>query len=55
MTQRTQQGTLQIADELFTLVNNEIAPGTGIEPEHFWAALEQILNDLGSQIVQDLL
>ena len=47
MTQRIQQGGLQIADELFTLINNDIAPGTGIEPEHFWTALEQILNDLG--------
>ena len=47
MTQRIQQGGLQIADELFTLINNDIVPGTGIEPEHFWTALEQILNDLG--------
>ncbi|MDG1772820.1 MAG: malate synthase G [Oceanicoccus sp.] len=47
MTQRTQQGGLQIADELFNLINNDIAPGTGIEPEQFWSALEQILNDLG--------
>ncbi|ARN73276.1 malate synthase G [Oceanicoccus sagamiensis] len=47
MTQRTQQGGLQIADELFNLINNEIAPGTGIEPDQFWTALEQILTDLG--------
>ena len=47
MTQRTQQGGLQIADELFRLINNDIIPGTGIEPEHFWTELEQILNDLG--------
>ncbi len=47
MTQRTQQGGLQIADELYHLINNDIAPGTGIEPDHFWAALEQILDDLG--------
>ncbi len=47
MTQRIQQGGLQIAETLYQLVNEEIIPGTGIEPEPFWQALEQILTDLG--------
>lgn len=46
MTSRIQQGGLQIAEELYALVANEIAPGTGVTAEHFWAEFEQILNDL---------
>lgn len=46
MTERTQEGGLQIATALHQLINNEIAPGTGIEPAHFWQQLEAILNDL---------
>lgn len=47
MTERIQQGGLQIAAQLYHLINDEIAPGTGIEPSAFWQALEQILHDLG--------
>jgi malate synthase len=47
MTHRIQHGGLQIAEELYSLVNDEIIPGTDIEPDHFWHALEQILGDLG--------
>ena len=46
MTDRIQKGGLEIAAELHDLVVNEIAPGTGVDPEHFWAELESILNDL---------
>ncbi len=46
MTQRIQQGGLQIADVLYNLVNDEIIPGTGIESTHFWQSLEAILDDL---------
>ena len=46
MTERVQQGSLQIARELADLVANEIAPGTGIEVDAFWAAFEKILTDL---------
>ena len=45
MTSRIQQGGLQIAEELYTLIANDIAPGTGVEVEHFWAEFESILND----------
>lgn len=47
MTNRIQQGGLQIADTLYNLVNDKIAPGTGIEAGQFWQALESILDDLG--------
>ena len=45
--QRIQQGGLQIASELYSLVNDEIIPGTGIAADHFWQSLEAILTDLG--------
>ncbi|MYM62453.1 malate synthase G [Pseudomaricurvus sp. HS19] len=46
MTSRVQKGGLQIAEELFNLVNGEIAPGTGVDVDHFWAEFEAIINDL---------
>ena len=47
MTDRIQQGSLQIATVLHELLENDIAPGTGIAPTRFWQALEAIVNDLG--------
>ncbi len=47
MTNRIQKGTLQVADTLYNLINDEVIPGTGIEADDFWASLESILNDLG--------
>jgi malate synthase len=47
MTSRSKIGTLQIANSLLTLVNEEIIPGTGIEPADFWQSFENILTDLG--------
>jgi malate synthase len=46
MTTRIQKGGLQIAEELFNLVENDIAPGTGVDTDHFWTEFEAILNDL---------
>ena len=46
MTERVQIGDLEIAKVLFDLVANEIAPGTGVEPDAFWAAFEQVVADL---------
>jgi malate synthase len=47
MTDRVQQGSLQIAEVLHQLLENDIAPGTGVEPATFWRALEDIVTDLG--------
>ncbi len=47
MTDRVRQGGLQIATVLHDLLENDIAPGTGITPEQFWQALEAIVKDLG--------
>jgi len=46
MTDRIQKGGLQIAASLYELVADKIAPGTGIEPDAFWASFEEILTDL---------
>ncbi|MCU5782636.1 malate synthase G [Alcanivorax balearicus MACL04] len=46
MTDRIKKGGLEIAAELHDLVVNEVAPGTGVDVEHFWAQLEQIVADL---------
>ena len=46
MTDRIQEGGLQVASSLHQLLANEIAPGTGVAPADFWAALEAIVSDL---------
>jgi malate synthase len=47
MTDRIAQGGLQVAAVLNQLLEQDIAPGTGIEPGHFWQALEDIISTLG--------
>lgn len=47
MTQRTQIGGLQVASNLYQFIEAECAPGTGIDPADFWAAVESIFADLG--------
>jgi len=47
MNSRIESGGLSIAAELYTLVKEEIIPGTGIDPEKFWEGLAQIIRDLG--------
>jgi malate synthase len=46
MTPRIQKGGLQIAETLYTLVNEQIVPGTGVDANHFWAEFEAIVSDL---------
>ena len=46
MTERIKHGDLAIAKELYDLVANEIAPGTGVEPAAFWSAFEKVAADL---------
>lgn len=46
MTERIKKGALEIATELYDLIEKEIMPGTGVESEKFWAELESILTDL---------
>ena len=46
MTERTQIGGLQVANELKSLLENDILPGTGVSADQFWSGLESIVNDL---------
>ena len=46
MTDRIQEGSLQIAAELHKLIGEQIIPGTGVAAGDFWAGLEATLNDL---------
>ena len=47
MSERVKIGGLGVAVCLHDLVNDEIAPGTGVEPDAFWRALAGIVRDLG--------
>ena len=37
---------LRIDASLYRFVTEEVAPGTGVEPEHFWKSLADILEEL---------
>ncbi len=47
MNSRVEHGGLSIATPLHDLINNDVAPGTGVDPARFWSALESIVRDLG--------
>jgi malate synthase len=47
MTDRIQIGGLQVARVLQDLVEQRIAPGTGISPAQFWYGFEKIVAELG--------
>ena len=47
MSERVEIGGLGVAKCLHDLVNDEIAPGTGVQPEAFWRSLADIVRDLG--------
>ena len=47
MTDRVQQGSLQVATVLNQLLEKDIAPGTGVTPAQFWQGLESIVDTLG--------
>ena len=46
MNERIELHGLSIAKQLYDLVNDEIMPGTGVEPDRFWKALSGIVADL---------
>jgi malate synthase len=47
MANKVEVGGLKINEALYCLVQNEIAPGTGVEADEFWASLGKIVKDLG--------
>ena len=54
MNQRIETHGLQVDRDLYALVNEEIIPGTEIEPAAFWAAFAAIVQDL-TPLNRDLL
>ena len=46
MANRIEVGQLKIDEGLYRLVRDEIAPGTGVEANAFWASLGEIVTDL---------
>ena len=46
MTDRTEVAGLQVATELYNLVENQIAPGTGVDTASFWQGLADILTEM---------
>lgn len=47
MTDRVQKGGLQVAKVLSDFIAGEATPGTGVDPDAFWAAFETIVDELG--------
>ncbi len=47
MTDRVEVAGLKVAKPLYDLVANDIAPGTGVEADHVWQALSDLVRDLG--------
>ncbi len=42
-------GGLKVDQSLYDLVRDEIAPGTGVDPDRFWTSLGAIVRELGSK------
>src|SRR4051812_26829040 len=40
-------GGLKVHESLYNLVRDEIAPGTGIDPDAFWTSLGELVRTLG--------
>ena len=49
MTERVTVGNLRVAKVLHDFVNNEALPGTGLDPESFWAGVDKVVADLTPQ------
>jgi len=49
MSNRVSVAGLSVAESIYKLVQDEIAPGTGVEVDHFWQATAEILASLGGE------
>ncbi|MDP3707811.1 MAG: malate synthase G, partial [Polaromonas sp.] len=46
MTARTTSHRLQVATELYSFINNQVLPGTGVASDAFWTGVDAIVADL---------
>ncbi len=46
MTDRTLVHQLQVATELYRFIEDQVLPGTGVEPATFWQGFDRIVHDL---------
>ena len=46
MTDRVVVGDLRVAKPLYDFITNEALPGTGVDPESFWAGVDKVVADL---------
>ena len=46
MTNRVVVGNLRVAQNLYDFITDEAIPGTGINPESFWAGVDKVVTDL---------
>jgi malate synthase len=46
MTKRVEANGLQIDAQLHDFITNQALPGTGVDPQHFWASFANIVKDM---------
>ena len=51
MTERTQAHDLQVANELYEFVNQEVLPEVGLKPDVFWRGFSELVTDLAPKNV----
>ena len=52
MTNRVQTGDIAVAPELHAFINDEALPDTGVAPDTFWSALDNIVHSFGPRNVE---
>ena len=52
MTDRVTVGNLRVARVLHDFITNEALPGTGVDPESFWAGVDKVVTDLAPRNVE---
>ena len=46
------KGGLQVDESIVKLVNEEIAPGTGVDPDHFWEGFSQLVHETAPRLAR---
>ena len=54
MAETVKHGGLTVAKQLYEFVNTEALPGTGVEPDVFWAAADDIIHKFSPKIASAL-